>query len=227
MPRDHIVKSFDKDLNRLRRLILTMGQYVESQLTAAAKLLQSQDERVAAKISANKTRLNSMAHEVDHLTIHLLALRQPLAIDLRTIVSALKIAADLGKIGEYTVCIANHMNGVSPTNSGQVLPPLQQMALLALKMLSDTMQAYDLLNVGKAVDVWNRDHEIDAIYSDLLGEFRPLMERNPENIEVFTSLLFIARSLERIGDHIKNVDEHIYFMVSGQTYGQTPIALQH
>lgn len=89
-------------------------------------------------------------------------------------------------------------------------------------MLSDTMQAYNLLNVGKAIDVWNRDREIDAIYSNLLTEFRPYMERNPENIKVFTSLLFIARSLERIGDHIKNVDEHIYFMVCGEIYRENP-----
>ncbi|MGA7874919.1 MAG: PhoU domain-containing protein [Desulfoferrobacter sp.] len=97
------------------------------------------------------------------------------------------------------------------------------MTKLSLRMLSDTMQAYDLLNVGRAIEVWHRDRQMDMICTNLVTKFPSYVQQEPQSINIFTSLLFIARCLERIGDHIKNVNEHIYFVVYGKTYKKTTV----
>lgn len=214
----HIVKSFDKDLNKLTKIIASAGELAGSQLRSAGRLLEVQESWLPAKVLESNSLLKSQVHEVDHLTVNLLALRQPMAIDLRSIVAALKIAADLERVGDYSVSIARHMAGVDPIAAGAVMHPLQEMAGLSLQMLNDTMQAYNLLNVEKAIEVWHRDRQLDTIYTNLLTEFPTYMQFEPQSTSVFTSLLFIARCLERIGDHIKNIDEHIYFVVYGETY---------
>ncbi len=220
----HIVRSFDKDLNRLIKIISDMGELAESQLRMAARLLDVQESWLPAKVLESNSRLKSRAHEVDLLTINLLALRQPMAIDLRSIVAALKIAADLERVGDYSVSIARHMAGGDPDAAGAVMQPMREMVELALRMLGDTMQAYDVLNVGRAIEVWHRDRQMDMIYTNLLTEFPSYMQQEPQSINIFTSLLFIARCLERIGDHIKNVNEHIYFVVHGEIYKNTAVS---
>lgn len=217
----HIVKSFDKDLNRLTKIIRSAGELAGSQLRLAGRLLEVRESWLPAQVLESNSRLKSQVHEVDHLTVNLLALRQPMAIDLRSIVAALKLAADLERVGDYCVSIARHMTGVDPIAAGAVMHPLQEMADLSLQMLNDTMQAYNLLNVEKAIEVWHRDRQLDRIYTNLLTGFPSYMKFDPQSTSVFTSLLFIARCLERIGDHIKNVDEHIYFVVYGETYQKT------
>lgn len=217
---EHIVRAFDRDLNRLVKLIAGMGELAESQLVLATELLEVHDRSLCEQVLETDAKLDSMADEVNLLAVQLLARRQPMAIDLRNILCALKIATELERVGDYAAGIARHMIGVDLGAVQTILQPIQRMGNLAKAMLTDTMQAYGLLNVGKAIEVWQRDRDINEIYTGLLRQFRMYVEKGPDNIESLTSMLFIARCLERIGDHIKNVDEHIYFLVNGEIYSK-------
>jgi phosphate transport system protein len=153
----------------------------------------------------------------------MLAMRQPMGSDLRHIISALKIAADLERIADYAANIAKNVMDLDHVSLEKPVELIIRMAELASHMLKDVIVAYREVDVRKATAVWHRDEDINKIYADLLSHLRSYMKADSDNINVYTSLIFAARCCERIGDHIKNVAESVYFITHGESFIENPI----
>lgn len=217
MNKKHIVKSYDQELNRLKLKILEMGTACENQLINTVKSLQNRDRDLIKKIIADDASVNAIQHEVEQLTINLLAMRQPLAVDLRNVIAALKMASDMERIADYAANMANHVNDLDHEPFEEPVNIILKMTDYAFFMLRGALDAYQDLNVEKAVQAWLPDAEINRCYENLLECLRKIMTEQTGKIRETTSLLLIGRCCERIGDHIKNVAEHIYYIVTGDT----------
>ncbi|MET4700173.1 phosphate transport system protein [Constrictibacter sp. MBR-5] len=216
MSQQHIVASYDAELSRLNQLIAEMGGLAESQLATAVDALSRRDSKLAANVVAQDSRVDALENEVDNFAVRLLALRQPMASDLRNIVGSIRIAADLERIADYAANVAKRtiaLNQNAPVEPARAIP---RMSRLVAAMIKDVLDAYVDRDVAKAIDVWGRDIEVDDAYSSLFRELLTYMMEDPRNITVCTHLLFIAKNIERIGDHITNIAETIHFAVSGQ-----------
>ena len=213
---EHIVKSFDSQLEDLRHAIVKMGGLAESQVAASIKTLVQRDVEAATTLLARDRELDRMEHEIDKMAMRLLALRQPVAIDLREIVSALKISNNLERIGDYACSVAERARTlarhsvIAPVHS---LPRMAQLVQLEIKTVLDAYVKHD---AEKAIEVWNSDEEVDALYTSLFRETLTYMMEDPRNITPCTHLLFIARSIERMGDHATNMAEYVYYLVKGE-----------
>jgi phosphate transport system protein len=222
MVRKHIVKAFDEELNLLKLKIIEMGEKVEGQLNQALKALIKRDVKLAHEVIIRDTQVNLIRDDVDKFTVNLLVKRQPLALDLRNIISGLKISADLERIADNAARIAKQVNELNNISLEKPIELIIRMAELAHCMLLDVIAAYKESDARKALEVWYRDKEIDKIYTQLLTQLQVLMTQGPENINTYTCLIFVARSCERIGDHITNVAEDVYYIVTGETYHGIP-----
>jgi phosphate transport system protein len=215
MTQEHLLKSIDEELSHLHDLIGRMGELVETQLGDAILAVTERDSGPASEVIANDIDVDRLEQEVEDLTLKMMALRQPVAIDLREVLSALRISGDLERIGDYAVNVAkralalNQMSRIRPAN---VLP---RMGRIAKEMIRDVLDAYMKRDVDKAIDVWSRDEDLDEMYSSLFRVLLTHMMEDPRNITPSTHLLFIAKNIERIGDHTTNIAETIYFLVTG------------
>lgn len=220
MPTDHIVKSYDTDLRKLKSLIIEMGGLVGLQLDAAIKCVISLDQVEADKVIQKDPVIDTYEKDIDGLAVKILALRHPVAKDLRTVISALKISSDLERIADYAANIAKR--------SKQIEIPLPKSSLnLTLKMVESSqfmmkraLSAYIEDDLEMAIEVWRADNEIDEMYVSLLRELLTYMMENSKNIGSCTQLLFIAKNIERIGDHVTNIAEMIYYQVQGQPFSE-------
>ncbi|MGE0743841.1 MAG: phosphate signaling complex protein PhoU [Rhodospirillales bacterium] len=212
----HIVKAYDDELTRLHNTLVQMGGLAESQLDHAIKAIIRRDPALAATIIREDAKVDRLDHEVDTMTTKLLALRQPMAEDLRTIIGAVKISVDLERIADYAANIAKR--AITLTQSPPVKPvfAIPRMARLVQNMIKDVLDALIARDIEKAMTVWNADEEVDEMYTSLFRELLTYMIEDPRSITSCTHLLFVAKNLERIGDHTTNIAETIYFMVSGK-----------
>lgn len=215
MASEHIIKSYDEELARLRNMIVEMGGLSEAQLSAAIDAVAKRDSELAASVVEGDARVDELQRELDNLAIRLLALRQPMARDLREIFAALKIAADLERICDYAANVAKRSIALSQTPPIQPVHALPRMGALALALIKDVIDAYVERDADKALDVWRRDEELDEMYSSLFREFLTYMMEDPRNIGACTHLLFMAKNIERIGDHATNIAEDLYYLVHG------------
>jgi phosphate transport system protein len=215
MASEHIVKSYDEELQRLSKMIVEMGGLAESQLAAAIEAVQDRDSELAARVIEDDAKVDQLERELDNLAIRLLALRQPMARDLREIFVALKIASDLERICDYCANVAKRSIALSQVPPIQPAHALPRMAHLALLLVKDVIDAYVEHDADKALDVWNRDEELDEMYASLFREFLTYMMEDPRNIGTCTHLLFMAKNIERIGDHATNIAENLYYLVHG------------
>ena len=222
MEREHIVKSFDKELNLLRSKVIEMGGSCEEQLSKAVQALHSRDEALAKEIIEGDTKVDILQSEIEKLTVQMLAKRQPMAVDLRVVVSSLKIASDFERVADYAANFAKHVIELNSTELEEPVRLINGMADVARSMLKDVLAAYDKLDVQKAIEVWHRDKEIDRLYVDLFTQIRRMMEMHPDSVKAGTTLLFVGRSCERIGDHITNVAENVHYIVNGEIYYGKP-----
>jgi phosphate transport system protein len=216
MASEHIIKSYDEELSRLSKMIVEMGGLAESQLAAAIEAVGKRDSVLAARVVEGDAQVDALQHELDNLAIRLLALRQPMARDLREIFSALKIAADLERICDYAANVAKRSIALSQTPPISPVHALPRMGTLALRLVKDVIDAYVERDADKALDVWRRDEELDEMYSSLFREFLTYMMEDPRNIGACTHLLFMAKNIERIGDHATNIAEDLYYLVHGK-----------
>jgi phosphate transport system protein len=223
MAKEHIVKAFGQELERLKSKVLEMAGECEGQLAKAAYAVKERDRELAQDIIEGDTRINGLQSEVDELAIRMLALRQPLALDLRNIVAAQKIAADFERIADYAANIAKHVIDLDTDSLHKPTASIVEMTTIALHMVRDVVEAYDELNVDRAIEIWHRDEEIDRIYFALLTQLRTVMIEDPKYVTASTKLLFMGRCCERIGDHITNVAESVHFIVSGKMHHGTPL----
>lgn len=213
---DHLVKSFDADLQRLRDMLTEMGGIVESQLAMAAKAILDRDSVVAMHAVEEDPKVDALERDVEQFVIRMLALRQPMAGDLRRIVAALKITGDLERIGDYAANVAKRSVVLSQYNLPYSLAGLAHMATLVQEQLKSIMDALGTSDTVKAVEVWRSDRVVDDIYNALFRELITYMMEDPRNITPCTHLLFIAKNLERIGDHTTNIAETVYYAVVGE-----------
>ena len=216
MPAEHIIKSYDEELARLNKMVVEMGGLAESQLAAAIDAVVRRDSALAARVVEGDAAVDQIERDLDNLAIRLFALRQPMARDLREIFVALKIASDLERICDYAANVAKRSIALSQAPPVQLVHALPRMAQFALLLVKDVIDAYVEHDADKALEVWKRDEELDEMYSSLFREFLTYMMEDPRNIGTCTHLLFMAKNIERIGDHATNVAEAVHFMVTGE-----------
>jgi len=216
MAAQHSVKSFDEQLHKLRDSLVRMGGMVESQIASAIQALVRRDPDLALATVEGDARVDEMERIIDALAVQMLALRQPVATDLRLIVSSIRIAADLERMADYAKNVAKRSIALAQMTPVQPALAIPRMGRTVQEMVKDVLDAFVHRNVEKAVAVWNRDEQIDATHSSLFGELITYMMEDPRNITPSTHLLFIAKNLERIGDHATNIAEMIHYQVTGK-----------
>jgi phosphate transport system protein len=213
---DHIVKSFDEELRKLNHYIVHMGGLAEAQLQAAVDALVKRDSDTASRIIHDDSKIDEQEDLISHQVIRLLALRQPMAIDLRQIVAALKISSDLERIGDYAANVAKRAIALAQLPPLKPLFTIPRMARLVQQNIKDVLDAYTESDADKAIAVWQRDEEVDEMYTSLFRELLTYMMEDQRNISPSIHLLFIAKNIERMGDHATNVAETIHFIVHGR-----------
>ena len=217
MPHNHILSSFDDELSRLRSKIVKMGTRVEQQYKNAAISLKNKDCKLADKVRQSDKIIDQMDMEIEKLAIEMIALRSPMADDLRDIVSTIKISAGLERIGDYSKNLAKRVSVLSDKENITVSSALiGQMVIQIRAMITDVIDAYINRDIEKAIDVWRRDQEVDNLYNSLFREMLTYMMENPQNITLATHLLFIAKNIERAGDHATNIAELVYYINEGE-----------
>lgn len=218
----HTVKSFDEDIAQLRAVITRMGGLCESQIAESVDALMSRNAEAAQIIVENDKRLDALEAEAEALAVRIIALRAPLADDLREIVSALKIAGVLERIGDYAKNIAKRSAVVAqsqPVGPAVIIP---EMARLVVEIIRDTLDAFVDRDPVKALALLQRDQQVDEYYNSLFRALLTFMMENPHYITPSTHLLFVAKNLERIGDHATSVAEMVYYSVTGQRPAERP-----
>lgn len=211
----HTVRSFDEELTRLDNAIAEMGGLAEAQLADAIDALVKRDSEKAARVVAADKRIDTLERQVDHAAINLLALRQPMAADLRAVVVALKTSALIERIGDYGKNIAKRAVALSQTPPMGAAATVARMSRLVQEMMKNVLDAYLTRDAAKAEDVRKRDGDVDALHTSLFRELLTYMMEDPRNISACTHLLFVAKNLERIGDHATNIAENVLFLVRG------------
>jgi len=213
--KDHIVKSFDEEIRKLNNYITHMGGLAEAQLQAAIETLVKRDADTASRIIQDDSKIDEHENLISQQVVRLLALRQPMAIDLRQIVAALKISSDLERFGDYATNIAKRSIALAQLPPLKPLFAIPRMAKLVQQNIKDVLDAYTEADAVKAIQVWQRDEEVDEMYTSLFRELLTYMMEDQRNISASIHLLFIAKNVERMGDHATNIAETIHFIVHG------------
>ena len=216
MTKDHIVHSYDEDLSRLDNMIAEMGGLAEAQLAHAIEALIKRDAEAAERVVPADKRIDDLEAEIYDFTVKLIARRQPMADDLRIVLSALKISSVIERIGDYSKNISKRTLALTkgPAMTG-ALNTVSRMGKLVQGMIKNALDAYVERDADKAGDVRARDREVDMLHTSLFRELLTYMMEDPRSITPCTHLLFIAKNVERIGDHTTSIAEQVHFMVHG------------
>ena len=218
MPQNqHIVKSFEDELRALDTKIAEMGGLAEQQLDRAFRALDTRDTVLAEQAIASDKLIDKHERDLENSAIAMIAKRQPMAMDLRQIMTAMKIAGDLERVGDLAKNIAKRAVAVATEpRPKQLMGGLSHMTEIAQRQLKEVLDAFAMRDAAKAEAVWNRDQQIDAVYNSLFRELLTYMMEDPRNIGLCTHLLFAAKNLERIGDHATNIAEMAYYLITGK-----------
>ena len=221
---DHIVSSFDQELRELRNLIAEMGGYAEKSVVESVDALIKRDTVLAQKVIALDGTIDALQRSVEEHAILTIAKRQPMALDLREIVSAIRVSNDLERIGDLGKNNAKRvvaLNGaIQPS---KIFGGFDHMTDLVLEQLKQVLDAFAQRDVDTALAVWRNDGAIDAMYTSLFRELLTYMMEDPRNIGFCTHLLFCAKNIERIGDHATNIAETVHYLVTGHSpIGERP-----
>ena len=213
---EHLVKSYDQELKRLRNLLTEMGGIVESQVALAAEAITTLDATTAMGVVEQDPKVDALEREAEQFVIRLLALRQPMAGDLRQIVAALKITSELERIGDYAANVAKRTIVLAQFSLPYPLSGLGHMARLVQEHLKTIIDAIGEGDADKAVEVWRSDEVVDDMYNAIFRELITYMMEDPRNITPCTHLLFVAKNFERIGDHATNIAEIAHYAITGE-----------
>ena len=220
---EHIVTSYESQLQNLNNTIIKMGALAESQFADSIMALQKNNSDIVDRIVGKDERLDDFEKKLESLVIDLIALRQPLAIDLRETVSSMKISSELERVGDLSKNIAKRSLALKLPIENAIFKDLKNCAELVQKNLKLAMDAFAKRSADSALEVWIKDQNIDNIISALMEEILKFMKLNKKNLEDGTHLLFVAKNIERIGDHATNIVEQIYFLIRGtQIKGERP-----
>jgi len=212
----HTVKAFDEEITTLRGLIAEMGGLAELAIGEAVEALTKRSQELAAQVIERDKRIDRLEAEVDRLAVKIIALRAPMADDLREVLAALKIAGILERIGDYAKNIAKRVSRIEGRLNSEPLTLIPAMAEIAGEMVHDVLTAFAARDPALAVDVIERDARVDAFYDSIFRNMVSFMMENPSTITSAAHLLFIARNIERIGDHATNIAEQVYFAATAE-----------
>jgi len=215
MAQEHTVKAFDEDITKLRGLIAEMGGLAEVSLREAMEALVKGNLELAAGVVQRDKRIDALEAEIDRLAVRTIALRAPMADDLRELIAAIKIAGVIERIGDYSKNIAKSANKIEGRKRFEPLTLIPAMADVAASMVHDVLTAYAARDPVMAQVVVERDEKVDAFYESLFRNLVSYMIENPSTISSCAQLLFVARNIERIGDHATNVAEMVYYAATG------------
>jgi phosphate transport system protein len=215
---EHTVKAFDQDISQLRALISQMGGLAEQAIYDSMKALQRGDTELAKEVRAKDKQIDAIEAELEKLIVRVIALRAPMADDLREVIAALKIAAVIERIGDYAKNIAKrvpliHAEGEDRIDAISILPAMGQ---LAADMVHDVLDAFSARDAEAAAQICERDNALDDFYDSIFRTLVTFMVENPRTISQVAHLLFVAKNLERIGDHATNVAEMVFFAATGR-----------
>ena len=213
--REHTIKAFDDDLGRLRALISEMGGLAEHAIGEAMRCLVQRDLDGAHQIIEDDKKLDALEVETERHVVQLIALRAPMASDLRDIVAALKIAGVVERIGDYAKNIAKRVPLLVDAGKIEPLSLLPEMARIASAMVHEVLNAFVNRDADAAVRVCERDRAVDDFYDSIFRTLLTHMMENPHTIGQAAHLLFIAKNIERVGDHATNIAEMVYFAATG------------
>jgi len=214
---DHIVTSYEDELTELARLISEMGGLVEKAIVRATEALIRMDKDLAAATIAGDQKIDEMQTRIDELAVSIIARRQPMANDLRLVIASIHVANDLERIGDMAKSTARRSTQIEGLSlSSQFINGLKHMAELTQRQVQMALDAFSSRDNVLAVDVCERDTEVDALYVSLFRELLTYMMEDPRNITMCTHLLFCGKNLERVGDHATNIAEQAYFLATGK-----------
>ena len=213
---EHTVKAFDEDITRLRGLIGEMGGLAEVAIEEALASLVAGDSDRASRVVTGDKRIDELETQVEKFAVRVIALRAPMADDLREVIAALKIAAVVERIGDYSKNIAKRVGMIENRDRFEPLTLLPAMADIAGEMVHDALTAYAARDPMLAREVIATDNKVDAFYNSIFRNLVTYMVENPATISSAAQLLFVARNLERIGDHATNIAEMVHFAATGQ-----------
>src|SRR6185295_812933 len=218
---EHTIKAFDVDLQALARMVAEMGGLAEKQIADSVDALARRDSTLAQRVIALDPTIDNLQREVEEKAILTIARRQPMAVDLREIVGALRVASDIERIGDLAKNIAKRVVVLgSEFHPQKVIRGVEHMADLVLGQLKDVLDAYARHDLDKAMAVWRGDEEIDAVNNSLFRELLTYMMEDPRNITFCTHLLFCSKNIERMGDHATNIAETVYYIVEGRSLAE-------
>ncbi|MCV0381887.1 MAG: phosphate signaling complex protein PhoU [Erythrobacter sp.] len=217
MSMEHTVKAFDEDITKLRGLIAEMGGLAEVAVQESMDALIKGDEELAQKVIRGDKQIDALESQIDKLAVRIIALRAPMADDLREVIAALKIAGVVERIGDYSKNIAKASREIGDANRKKFEPLtlLPAMAEVAAEMVHDVLTAYAARDAQQAREVIAADERVDAFYNSIFRNVVSHMVENPSTISSAAQLLFVARNIERIGDHATNVAEMVHFAATG------------
>jgi phosphate transport system protein len=214
---DHTAKAFDVDLQELSRKVAEMGGLAERQIADAARALVDRDADLAERVIATDPTIDAMQHDIEEKSILTIARRQPMAVDLREIIGAMRVCNDLERIGDHAKHIGKRVVALDlDMHPQKLIRGVEHMATLVEALLKRVLDAYASHDVAAALAVWNGDEEVDAICTSLFRELLTYMMEDPRNITFCMHLMFCAKDIERIGDHATNIAETVYYMIEGR-----------
>ncbi len=222
MDEQHITSVFDRDLEAIRAMIMRMGGLVEAALLDGARALKRGDGQLAERVRAGDREIDALEARIHEACARLLALRQPIASDLRTVLSVMKIAANLERMGDYAKNMAKRsavLNRMPPVEGAP--GSIQRMASQVHAMLSDMLDAFIRRDLERAREIRERDLEIDQMYNALFREFLTFMVADPRSISACMHLHFIAKNIERAGDHVTAIAEQTIYAITGELPGES------
>jgi phosphate transport system protein len=213
---DHIVRAFTDELSSLTDEVMTMGGLAEAQLQDAVQALVRRDAVAAAEVVKRDLRLDEMQREIERRVLRMLALRKPVADDLRAVISSMKLAGELERVGDMAKSIARRSTKLTKTDEVQLSRSIERMCKSASQLLRAVLDAYSQRDAKAAINVWFQDESLDEHYNSIFRELITFMMEDPRTITTCTHLHFIAKNIERIGDHCTNMAEVVHFLVTGE-----------
>ena len=220
-PHGHTSKAFDQDLADLRNLIADMGSFAEAAIEEAMRCLVEHEQPAAEQLVEADVQLDELEAEAERRVVELIALRAPMADDLRDAIASLKIAGVVERIGDYAKNIARRVRRLPETGDIEPLSLLPEMAKIASSMVHDVLKAFIERDPERAKSVCKRDDALDDFYESIFRTLLTYMMENPQNIGPSTTLLFVAKNLERIGDHATNIAEMVYYAATGERLAES------
>jgi len=215
---EHTAKAFDVDLQELSRMVAEMGGLTEKQIADAVDALSRRNPEQAQEIVKADLGVDTLQREIEAKAVLTIARRQPMAVDLRELLAALRLCSDLERIGDLAKNIAKRVLVLDvELHSSRVIRGVQHMGTLVLAQLKQVLDSYAGRDLEKALAVWNGDEQIDAMCTSIFRELLTYMMEDPRNITPCIHLMFCAKNIERMGDHATNIAETVYYMIEGRS----------